>query len=83
MDGCCEFRKLSSGNREVCPDRYSRERAWMMFEPTYGSDDSLDDEIGVVSGIAREVGSDRLHIIEGLRRPDDSSHRIKRRLTSL
>ena len=55
----------------------------MMLEATYGSDDSLDDEVGIVGRISGEVGSDSLYIVEGLRRPDDSSHWIKRLLASL
>lgn len=62
---------------------YYPSRAWTSLEWGHGGDDPINDQLGVVRRIPGHVRPYRLNVLDCLRRPDDSSHRSRRRFASL
>ena len=53
------------------------------FESPHRRDDSFHDEVGVVRGVSRHIGADRLDVLDRLGCSDDLGHRRSRRFASV
>jgi len=69
-------------DRFVAKPRHDTSRAGVVHESFYSSDDPVDDKIGVVSGVAGNVGAYCLDVLYCLGCPDDLGHRSSRRFAS-
>ena len=69
-------------NRLVAELRYDTSRARVILKPFNGRDEPFNDEIGIASRVAGDMGAYRLDVMDCLRRPDYLGHRRSRRFAS-
>jgi len=69
-------------DRFVAKLRHDTSRTRVVLKPLHRGDDPFNDKVGIVRRVTRDMGADRVDVMDCLRCPEDPGHRRSRRFAS-